>query len=100
MGISFEALVQAAQQLTIEQKILLVESLHLPDVDLTPTREQLIAELETLQASGAFEGVESLRNKFANPALENLTEEQLLADIRAAATEWEQELDEFFNSEH
>jgi hypothetical protein len=65
-----------------------------------PTREDLIAELEALRAAGAFNNVESLRNKYANPALDALTDEQLSADIHEAATEWEKELDEFFGDEN
>jgi hypothetical protein len=42
-----------------------------------------------------FDDVESLRNKYANPALDALTDAQLSADIHEAATEWEKEPDEF-----
>ena len=46
----------------------------------------------------AFEKVESLRNKYADPPLE-LTDEELLASLHEIATEWEAELDEFFSDE-
>lgn len=97
---TFEEILEAAQKLTPQQKALLAQSLELPPPDLGPTREQLIAELEALRAAGAFEGTASLRNKYANPALADMTDEQLLADIHEAATEWEKELDEFFEDDH
>jgi len=98
--ITFEEILQAAQKLNPQQKALLIQSLEIPPVDIGPTREELIAELEALRAAGAFDNVESPRNKYANPALEALTDEQLSADIHEAATEWEKELDEFFGDEN
>jgi hypothetical protein len=68
-------------------------------LDIGPTREQLIAELESLRTASDFDHVESLPNKYANFALDDMTNEQLSADIHEAATEWEQELDEFFSDE-
>lgn len=97
--ITFEEIVQAARKLSPQQKTLLAESLDLPPLDIGPTREELIRELESLRAVGAFNNVESLRNKYANPILYDLTDEQLSADIHEAATEWEKELDEFFGDE-
>ncbi len=63
--ITFEEILQAAQKLSPQQKILLAQSLDVPPVDMEPTREELIAELDALVAAGAFEHVESLRNKYA-----------------------------------
>jgi hypothetical protein len=97
--ITFEQLMQAVQKLTAQQKALLAQSLHETSVDLTPSREELLGELEALRKLGAFKHVESLRNQYANPAVDDLTDEQLSADIHDAATEWEQELDEFFGDE-
>jgi len=93
--LTFTEIMQAAQKLTPEQKQQLVQSLDAA-LDMGPTREELIAELEALRAEGAFENVESLRNRYAKPGLDDLTDEQLEADIHEAATAWEQELDEFF----
>jgi hypothetical protein len=98
--ITFEEILQAAQKLNPQQKALLAQSLEIPPLDMGPTREELIAELEALRAAGAFDHVESLRNKYANPALDALTDAQLSADIHEAATEWEKELDEFFRDEN
>lgn len=97
VDITFDQLVQVVRELPEEQKLLLVERMNLPELDMGPTRESLIAELETLRAAGTFDHVESLRNRFANSTSADLTDEQLAADIHAAATEWEKELDEFFN---
>lgn len=97
--ITFEEILQAAQKLTPQQKALLVQSLERQPSNTGLTREQLIAELEVLRARGAFDHVESLRNKYANPALDDLTDEQLSADLRDIATEWEKELNEFFGDD-
>jgi hypothetical protein len=98
--ITFEEILQAAQKLNPQQKALLAQSLDIPPLDMGPTREDLIEELEMLRAAGAFDNVESLRNKYTNPALDVLTDDQLSADIHEAATEWEKELDEFFGDEN
>jgi hypothetical protein len=42
--------------------------------------------------------VESLSAKYANPALDNLSDEELRSSIHEAATEWEKELDELFGA--
>ncbi len=62
------------------------------------TRESLLAEHARLKASGAFDRVESLADRYAQPGL-NLTEEQLNADLREIRTEWEKEIDEFFSGD-
>jgi hypothetical protein len=97
---TFEEILQAARKLSLQQKALLIQSLDIPSLDMGPTREALIAELDALRAAGAFDNVESLRNKYANPAVDDLTDEQLSADIHETATEWEKELDEFFGDEN
>ena len=88
--ITFEEIMEAVQKLSPRQKTLLAQSLTEPPIDMGPTREELLAELDALVAAGAFEHIDSLRNKYANPAVANMTDEQLLADIHEAATEWEQ----------
>ncbi len=98
--ITFEEILQAVQKLNPQQKELLAQSLEISAFDMEPTRKELIAELEALRAAGAFDNVESLRNQYANPVLDALTDVQLLADIHEAATEWEKELNEFFGDEN
>ena len=98
--ITFEEILQAAQKLNPQQKAMLAQSLKITPLDVGPNREELIAELEVLRSVGAFDNVESLRNKYANPALDALTDEQLSADIHETSTEWEKELDEFFGDDN
>lgn len=59
------------------------------------TLEALQREFQHRMASGAYENVESLRSKYAQPT-KNLSAEELTASIKAVASEWEQEIDEFF----
>ena len=94
--LSFQELVAAASKLPPAQKAALVQTLQASS-QLRPTRDELIAELEALRAAGAFEQVESLRNKFDNPASSALSDDELHTTIRDVATEWEKELDEFFS---
>jgi hypothetical protein len=82
--------VAAARKLPPAQKAALVQTLQTPPAS-SPTRQELIAEKEALRAAGAFEHVKSLRNKCANPALNELSDEELRATIYEAATEWEDE---------
>jgi hypothetical protein len=99
VDLTFDQLLQAVQRLTDEQKAILRDQLW-EETHTPVSRESLIAELQALRASGAFENVESLRNAFYTPAMESLTTEQLLADLHRIATEWEQELDEFFGDDN
>lgn len=98
--ITFDKLLQAVQKLNPQQKALLAQSLDTTTVEMGPTREELIAELEALRAGGAFNNVESMRNQYADPTRDHLTDEQLAADIHEAATEWESELDAFVRDEN
>jgi hypothetical protein len=58
------------------------------------TREQVLAEFERRKAAGAFDRVESMRNVLVNPAVNDLTDEELRSQLRGFSTEWEQELDD------
>ncbi|MCK6580311.1 MAG: hypothetical protein L6Q98_19635 [Anaerolineae bacterium] len=60
----------------------------------SPTREELIEDLENMVAAGTFKQPESLYGKYANPAVPDMTEEEFHAQMHALATEWEQELDD------
>jgi hypothetical protein len=46
------------------------------------TREQVLAEFERRKAAGAFDNVESLRNKYRNSSFEALTNDQLRDELR------------------
>ncbi|MFN8490812.1 MAG: hypothetical protein U0350_24685 [Caldilineaceae bacterium] len=100
LDIPFAILVKAAQKLSLEQKVLLVKSLQIPGLNLGPTRDELIVELHSLHAAGAFAETTSLRNQFASSGLKPISDEQLLTDIRHTANEWEKELSEFFDIQH
>ncbi|MHB8628631.1 MAG: hypothetical protein ACYDBJ_16515 [Aggregatilineales bacterium] len=80
----------------IQEQAISIES---PDSYLSPTREELIEELNVLRAAGAFEHVESLYGKYANPNAPELSEEAFHAQMHAIATEWEKELDEFYSND-
>jgi hypothetical protein len=95
---TLKELVAAARKLSPAEKAALAQTLQVSTV-ATPTRAQLIDELKALQAADAFDHVESLRNKYANPALADLSDDELRAAIHGAATEWEQELDKFYTDD-
>jgi hypothetical protein len=89
---------QAAMQLPPEDRDALIERLQLQkrlNRSEPVTRETLLAELERRRAAGLYENLESLRGKYASPAMDDVTDEQLLAHLHEIATEWESELDEY-----
>jgi hypothetical protein len=100
-AVTLEQVIRMAEQLDAHDRAALVQRLQatlLPEGSLQVTRDMLLAELEQLRAAGAFEGVESLRNKFAEPPSE-LNDEDLRASIREFSTEWEQDLDDLFDDD-
>jgi hypothetical protein len=95
---TLEDIYRAAIQLPPDQQSALIERLqrHRSTVPHEPlTREKLIVELERRRASGAFKQSDNLMNKYYNPAVDDLTDEQLRADIHEFSTEWKKELDEY-----
>ncbi len=116
MDATFEDVVKLAEQLEPQEQDLLIYRLRVKqaeqkahelgepledelsaegDAEGSPTREELINELKQLRAAGAFDHVESLYGKYANPNVPEISEEEFHAQMHAIATEWEQELDEF-----
>lgn len=93
-NISFQEIVQAARQLSPEQQAMLVLSLQLDAPEEEFTREQAIAELNALRAAGAFENVESLYGKYANPNVPDVSDEELTAYLREVGKAWEEDLNE------
>lgn len=94
--VTFEQVLEMAEQLTAEERARLIERLQakIPrKFTGQVTREMLLAEHERLVAAGAFENVESLYGKFANPEVE-ISEEELNAYLHEIGTEWEKEMDE------
>lgn len=102
---SFDQILRAARQLTPQEQDELIAHLRSGN-EPSPSerdellRERIVAEFERRKAAGAFENAAILRNKYANPALDALTNEQLLADLRDAASEWEKELNELDNNDN
>jgi len=96
---TFEEVAELAEQLSPDEQAALVERLQ---AKLKPhrglTREQVLAEFERRKASGEFEYVESLYGQFAHPDLD-LSDASLITQLHAIATEWENELDEYFGND-
>jgi hypothetical protein len=92
-AISLDQIMQLADQLSqAEQVKLLLFLQHNLQAASPVTREQLLAEMDLLRAAGAFDGVESLRNRYADPDTD-LSDEALRASIDTFATEWKQDID-------
>ena len=95
---TLEKVLELAKQLSQEEQLVLLRRLQakVPRGDTRITLQQLIAEHDALVASGAFDHVESLAGRFGPPR-PDISEEALRATIHEAATEWEKELDEFYD---
>jgi hypothetical protein len=93
-ALTFDQILQAVERLTPEEQAALIARLkaRIATASGTVTRERVLAEFERRKATGAFESVESLRGKFAHPAL-GLSFEEIQAITHEAATEWENEVD-------
>ena len=81
------------EQLTPEENLQLIEHLQakMPQqFDGTVTRDMLLAEHERLKAAGAFDNIESLYGKYANPDAPDLSEEALHATIREIRDQWDE----------
>jgi hypothetical protein len=96
--IIYEQVVRLADQLDSSERLALAH--HLLTTLAAPptgqiTLDMIRAEHARRLAVGAFEHVESLRNKYANPDID-VSDDQLHAGLREFANEWEQELDEFY----
>lgn len=64
---------------------------HMP-VETDLTRQQLIAELDSLRAAGAFDHVDSLRDQYPSAALHGVSDQQVRAAIREAATAYKTDM--------
>ncbi len=97
--VTLEQVVRLAEQLDAHDRAVLVRRLQatlLPEGGSGVTRDMLLAEHQHLRTAGAFERVESLRNKYAEPPLD-VSDDDLRASIREFSTEWEQDLDDLFD---
>ena len=81
--------IQLVDQLSPAEREQVVRHIQTNAID----REAILAEHRRRVAAGAFQSVESLRNRFSHPNFE-LSEEELTAGIREFANEWEQDLDD------
>lgn len=127
MDATFEEVVKLAEQLDLEQQNLLIYRLRVrqmqeqvsgetpqpvpPRVEgikqrgteymgayHSPTREELTRDAEILRQT-PVRPEDSLFGKYANPNVPDMSEEAFHAQMHAIATEWEQELDEFYDDE-
>ena len=92
IDMTYEQVVKAVHKLRPEQKAALVKTIEIEPVAGGITRAQLIAESEAMRALGAFDRVDSLRNRFASPTLAYVTDQQLLSTIHESSVEWETDL--------
>lgn len=68
------------------------------DTYRSPTRQELLRDAEILRQTPVRPD-DSLLGKYANPNAPEISEEAFHAQMHAIATEWEQELDEFYDDE-
>lgn len=100
--VTFEQVYMLAEQLKEEEQAALAEKLLAKrprKFTGQVTREMLLAEHERLKAAGAFENVESLRGKYANPAVD-VSEEELNEYLIQVGREWEEEIDELIDDDN
>ena len=90
--LTFEQVVRAVHRWRPEQKAALLTTLQHEQAAPELTREQLIAELNALRAAGAFDRMDSLRDQYPSPALDGVSDRELRAAIREAATEYKADL--------
>jgi hypothetical protein len=97
--LTFDQILRAVEGLTPEEQAVLIARLRrmAAVASGTVTREGVLAEFERRKAGGAFKNVESLRGKFAHPAMD-LTFEEIQDMTGEAATAWENEPDELDGS--
>jgi hypothetical protein len=62
-----------------------------------PTRDELLQHAAILRQTPVRPD-SSLLGKYANPSIPDISEEAFHAQMHAIATEWEQELDEFYDA--
>lgn len=94
--VTFEQVYQLAEQLPLDEQLNLAEKLRAKvprKLTGKVTREMLLAEHERLKLVGAFENVESLYGKYANPDID-VNHEDLLATIREIRDQWKEDFPE------
>jgi hypothetical protein len=98
-NLTFDQIIEAAETLNREQQALLIARLRVKTVESVDsvTRDSILAEFERRKDEGAFEHTASLHGKFAHPDLD-LTFEEIQKITHEAATEWENEIEDFNGS--
>lgn len=96
-----DILEQVGQLKPSEQKALLehLQAKWQPQASGRVTREMILAEMEQKRAEGAYENVESLRNKYASPNFENVTFKEIDDYLIEIGREWEEEIDRFYRED-
>jgi hypothetical protein len=95
-ALTFHEIVEAAEHLTEAEQRALISHLQARLRSTTRlTLAQIQAEHQRRFVLGQFRHTHDLFGKYANPAFDSLSYEALEEIIHAAATEWEQEIDEF-----
>src|SRR5260221_14649229 len=117
MDAPLEKVIKLAEQLTPQQQTLLIYRLRVKQMQerisgkpaesaanyqsiegyQSPSRKELLHDAETLCSTPVRPG-DSLLGKYANPNLPDVSEDEFYAQIHAIATEWEQELEEFYRN--
>jgi hypothetical protein len=109
MATNLEEVVQLAEQLNPEQQwrlIFLLMNKQMQQASTTatatsafaeaePTRQTLLAELDTLRQAGVFQHATSLYGQFPHTATAAMSATEFHAQLHQLVTEWEQELDQF-----
>jgi hypothetical protein len=110
MNVIFEDIVKLAEQLTPKEQNLLIYRLRIKqisaaqvetqhnEIENSPARDELIRDVQMLRQT-PVNPADTLLGKYARPEMAELSEEEFHAAMHSIATEWEQELDEFHNSE-
>lgn len=111
MTAAFDTVLQLAEQLDPAEQEMLIQQLRSARrtppaheivgrlqamrLNLNPTREDVIAELD-LMWQLPVKPENRLLGKYASHSMPPVSAAELQADVQAVATEWEQELDEFY----
>lgn len=91
---SLEDIYSAARRLSPAEQEELIKRLRASGPSQRLTRHMIINEFRQRVAAGKFEGVESLLNKYADPNVVDISDEELRREIREASSQWKQDVDE------
>jgi hypothetical protein len=100
--LSFDQVLQAAEQLTPQEQDALIAHLRArggasPSERDIALREKIKAEFARRKAAGAFDNLESLKGKFARPGALPPDADEVESYLRSLSSEWEEDLDDLAN---